>query len=205
MNKAVILSLVDELLARKEVNIWWLPDNIERMLYFNVISLMLSVLDEIVEGMSMNFAGVSARVRPAAAAAQPSCGPACRWSPKLKCTCDCSRTAVLRRLQGNAAEPALGQQQTGKAMPINHVVATCSACMHTHRSFLRIPLLARAAQREAGAHLSRPGRGRASPGRWQRQQRRQQPDSAACHLKRLATPPLISVLGHVLTDSFDTH
>ncbi|PRW20289.1 fructose 1,6-bisphosphatase [Chlorella sorokiniana] len=57
VNKAVILSLVDELLARKEVNIWWLPDNIERMLYFNVISLMLSVLDEIVEGMSMNFAG----------------------------------------------------------------------------------------------------------------------------------------------------
>ncbi len=36
VNKAVILSLVDELLARKEVNIWWLPDNIERMLYFNV-------------------------------------------------------------------------------------------------------------------------------------------------------------------------
>lgn len=79
MNKAVILSLVDELLARKEVNIWWLPDNIERMLYFNVISLMLSVLDEIVEGMSMNFAGVSARVLPAVAAGQLSFGPACRW------------------------------------------------------------------------------------------------------------------------------
>ena len=29
------------------------------MFYFNVISLMLSVLDEVVEGMSVNFAGVS--------------------------------------------------------------------------------------------------------------------------------------------------
>ncbi|PSC74519.1 Myb-related B isoform A [Micractinium conductrix] len=57
VNKSVILGLVDELLSRKEVNIWWLPDSIERMLYLNVMTLMLSVLDEIVDGMSMNFAG----------------------------------------------------------------------------------------------------------------------------------------------------
>ncbi len=36
----------------------WLPDSIERIFYLNVITLMLSVLDEMVEGMSVNFAGV---------------------------------------------------------------------------------------------------------------------------------------------------
>lgn len=30
-------------------NIWWLPDSLERILYFNVISLVLSVMDEVVE------------------------------------------------------------------------------------------------------------------------------------------------------------
>ena len=61
VNKAVILGLVDELLSKKEVNIWWLPDSLERIFYVNIISLMLSVLDEVVEGMSVNFAGVSCR------------------------------------------------------------------------------------------------------------------------------------------------
>lgn len=36
----------------------WLPDSLERIFYLNVITLMLSVLDEMVEGMSVNFAGV---------------------------------------------------------------------------------------------------------------------------------------------------
>jgi hypothetical protein len=63
VNKTVILGLVDELLSRKEVNIWWLPDSLERIFYFNVISLMLSVLDEVVDGMSMNFAGHNVKLQ----------------------------------------------------------------------------------------------------------------------------------------------
>lgn len=43
----------------QDVNIWWLPDEVERIIYFNVMTLMLQVLDEVVEGMSINFAGVS--------------------------------------------------------------------------------------------------------------------------------------------------
>lgn len=57
VNKSVILSLVDELLSNKAVNIWWLPDNIERIFYYNIISLLLSVLDEILDGMNLSFAG----------------------------------------------------------------------------------------------------------------------------------------------------
>ncbi|KAL4422209.1 hypothetical protein ABPG77_006450 [Micractinium sp. CCAP 211/92] len=63
VNKAVILGLVDELLSRKDVNIWWLPDSIERIFYLNVITLMLSVLDEMVEGMSVNFAGHNVKLQ----------------------------------------------------------------------------------------------------------------------------------------------
>lgn len=33
INKAVILGMVDTMLANKEVNIWWLPDQIERIIY----------------------------------------------------------------------------------------------------------------------------------------------------------------------------
>ena len=58
VNKSVILSLVDELLSNKAVNIWWLPDNVERIFYYNIISLLLSVLDEILDGMNLSFAGV---------------------------------------------------------------------------------------------------------------------------------------------------
>lgn len=103
INKAVILGMVDSMLANKEVNIWWLPDAFERIIYrarivpavcamlnvhtrlcgvcmhvnghligdvctptcmhmhmptVNVITLMLSVLDEVVDGMSISFAGV---------------------------------------------------------------------------------------------------------------------------------------------------
>lgn len=43
----------------QEVNIWWLPDELERIIYYNMMTLMLSVLDEVVDGMSINFAGVS--------------------------------------------------------------------------------------------------------------------------------------------------
>ncbi|KAL4431398.1 hypothetical protein ABPG75_006654 [Micractinium tetrahymenae] len=63
VNKAVILGLVDELLSRKDVNIWWLPDSLERIFYLNVITLMLSVLDEMVEGMSVNFAGHNVKLQ----------------------------------------------------------------------------------------------------------------------------------------------
>lgn len=35
----------------------------ERLLYCNVISLMLTILDQVVEGMSMNLAGVRRRGR----------------------------------------------------------------------------------------------------------------------------------------------
>ncbi|KAI8472559.1 MAG: hypothetical protein J3K34DRAFT_205815 [Monoraphidium minutum] len=61
INKAVILGMVDQMLANKDVNIWWLPDQVERIVYFNVMTLMLQVLDEVVDGMSINFAGVSGR------------------------------------------------------------------------------------------------------------------------------------------------
>ncbi|GBF94454.1 hypothetical protein Rsub_06988 [Raphidocelis subcapitata] len=57
INKAVILGMVDQMLANKEVNVWWLPDEVERLIYFNIMTLMLSVLDEVVDGMSINFAG----------------------------------------------------------------------------------------------------------------------------------------------------
>lgn len=50
------LPLAPSLLSARVLR--WLPDSIERVFYFNVISLMLSVLDEVVEGMSVNFAGV---------------------------------------------------------------------------------------------------------------------------------------------------
>ena len=40
-----------------KVNIKWIPDDIERLLYVNVITLMLQVMDEVVSGMSINFAG----------------------------------------------------------------------------------------------------------------------------------------------------
>ncbi|EFN51596.1 hypothetical protein CHLNCDRAFT_139978 [Chlorella variabilis] len=63
VNKAVILGLVDELLSKKEVNIWWLPDSLERIFYVNIISLLLSVLDEVVEGMSVNFAGHNVKLQ----------------------------------------------------------------------------------------------------------------------------------------------
>jgi hypothetical protein len=36
---------------------------VERLLYCNVISLMLTILDQVVEGMSMNLAGVRRRGR----------------------------------------------------------------------------------------------------------------------------------------------
>ncbi|KIZ05546.1 hypothetical protein MNEG_2415 [Monoraphidium neglectum] len=36
INKAVILGMVDQMLANKEVNIWWLPDEVERIIYFNM-------------------------------------------------------------------------------------------------------------------------------------------------------------------------
>lgn len=83
VNKAVILGLVDELLSRKDVNIWWLPDSVERIFYLNVITLMLSVLDEMVEGMSVNFAGHNVKLQltyldlepqPPASAGGPSSG-----------------------------------------------------------------------------------------------------------------------------------
>lgn len=63
VNKAVVLGLIDQLLANKAVNIWWLPDSIERVLYFNIISLLLSVLDEMVEGMSINVAGHNVKLQ----------------------------------------------------------------------------------------------------------------------------------------------
>lgn len=40
--------MVDQMLANKDVNIKWLPDDVERILYVNVITLMLQVLDEVV-------------------------------------------------------------------------------------------------------------------------------------------------------------
>ena len=58
INKAVILGMVDEMLAKKDVNIAWLPDDIERLIYVNTLTLMLQVLDEIVDGMSIQLAGV---------------------------------------------------------------------------------------------------------------------------------------------------
>jgi hypothetical protein len=105
-------GMVDQMLANKDVNIWWLPDEVERLIYvsspgpragvggwglgtlgnvggslvcargwhssltsqrslvspslssiqpllqFNVMTLMLQVLDEVVDGMAINFAGV---------------------------------------------------------------------------------------------------------------------------------------------------
>lgn len=63
INKAVILGMVDQMLANKEVNIWWLPDEVERIIYFNMMTLMLSVLDEVVDGMSINFAGHNVRLQ----------------------------------------------------------------------------------------------------------------------------------------------
>lgn len=63
INKAVILGLVDELLGRKEVNVWWIPDSIERIFYFNIISLLLSVMDEMVDGVSMNVAGHNVKLQ----------------------------------------------------------------------------------------------------------------------------------------------
>ncbi|WIA11347.1 hypothetical protein OEZ85_011468 [Tetradesmus obliquus] len=62
INKAVILGMVDTMLANKEVNIWWLPDQLERIIYFNMMTLMLSVLDEVVDGMSISFAGHNVRL-----------------------------------------------------------------------------------------------------------------------------------------------
>jgi hypothetical protein len=61
----------------------WLPDSLERIFYFNVISLMLSVLDEVVDGMSMNFAGVGCSLRsgPAACRARRSCCAGCCEAP----------------------------------------------------------------------------------------------------------------------------
>mmetsp|Transcript_42810 Transcript_42810/g.137021 ORF Transcript_42810/g.137021 Transcript_42810/m.137021 type:complete len:105 (-) Transcript_42810:150-464(-) len=53
----VLLGRIDKMLESKDVNIAWLPDNIERQIYANVMSLMLSVMDDVLKNMSMNFAG----------------------------------------------------------------------------------------------------------------------------------------------------
>ncbi len=49
IDRTVILGMVDQMLANKDVNIWWLPDDIERLLYVNVITLMLQIMDEVVD------------------------------------------------------------------------------------------------------------------------------------------------------------
>jgi hypothetical protein len=40
VNKAVILGMVDQMLANRDVNIWWLPDELERLIYFNTLTLV---------------------------------------------------------------------------------------------------------------------------------------------------------------------
>lgn len=63
INKRVVLGMIDKMLENKEVNIWWLPDQIERVFYFNMMTLMLSVLDEVVDGMSISLAGHNVRLQ----------------------------------------------------------------------------------------------------------------------------------------------
>jgi hypothetical protein len=62
IDRTVILGIVDQLLQNKEVNIWWLPDDVERLFYCNVITLLLAVMDEVVDSMSIKIAGHDVRL-----------------------------------------------------------------------------------------------------------------------------------------------
>ncbi|KAK3271583.1 hypothetical protein CYMTET_20083 [Cymbomonas tetramitiformis] len=57
VNKEVVLARVENMLADEKVNIKWLPDVIEKQIYLNVLSLMLQVMNDVLKGMSMEFAG----------------------------------------------------------------------------------------------------------------------------------------------------
>ncbi|CAG9465210.1 unnamed protein product [Pedinophyceae sp. YPF-701] len=57
INKEVIIGRVDKLLENQDVNIRFIPDFIERQVYVNAISLMLSILNDVLKSMSIEFAG----------------------------------------------------------------------------------------------------------------------------------------------------
>ncbi|KAG1656471.1 hypothetical protein FOA52_005630 [Chlamydomonas sp. UWO 241] len=53
----------DTLLRTRVAHCRWLPDDIERILYVNVITLMLQVMDEMVSGMAISFAGHNVKMQ----------------------------------------------------------------------------------------------------------------------------------------------
>jgi len=57
LSKKRINKLVDELLADPDVNIKYFPDGIERQIYRNVFTIMINLLDNLVDTTSVNFMG----------------------------------------------------------------------------------------------------------------------------------------------------
>lgn len=50
-------EFVDMILAKKNVNIKYLPDSMEKQVYVNVFTILLGVLEEVVDSTSINFMG----------------------------------------------------------------------------------------------------------------------------------------------------
>jgi len=57
INKTAIEPLIDEMLLNEDVNIDFIPDVIEKAIYQNVFTLMLSIMDEVMDTMAIEVMG----------------------------------------------------------------------------------------------------------------------------------------------------